>query len=154
MDNAIGFGMLGNDVTHAGDVGDPHRVELVDSPHDRSTGVVTGTLHWNQDGTFAFTPKPDYEGTIQFSYQVNDGYNTYGPAKVTIDVREGLSLPTISAIPDQAIREESPTAVVPFRVNTTNAAILVLQAAKYLPDHPPVGRRAIGTVTACSTSLT
>ena len=49
--------------------GDPLTFDLYDSP---SRGSVTV----NGDGTFTYTPDPDYNGPDNFSYLVNDGTAT------------------------------------------------------------------------------
>ncbi len=37
------------------------------------TGPAHGTLIFNSDGSFSYTPDADYNGTDSFTYKVNDG---------------------------------------------------------------------------------
>jgi VCBS repeat-containing protein len=69
-------GVLAND----GDPdGDPLTAALVSGPSH-------GGLELNADGSFSYTPNPDYNGTDSFSYQANDGGLYSDLVTVTIDV--------------------------------------------------------------------
>jgi VCBS repeat-containing protein len=69
-------GVLEND----GDVeGDPLTALL-------ESGVSNGTLMLNEDGSFTYTPDPDFNGTVSFTYRVSDGSSDSNVATVTITV--------------------------------------------------------------------
>ena len=70
-------GVLAND-TDAED--DPLTASLVDD-------VEHGTLILASDGSFVYTPEPDYYGEDTFTYVANDGYGDSEPATVTINIR-------------------------------------------------------------------
>ena len=117
--NAVGYGIARNDVTHRDDLGDPTSIILIESPHDAATGEETGVLELNQDGTFSFTPPSDYLGTVEFTYRIDDGFQLYGPATVSIKVLEELLLPTISGLADASIVEDTPIEI-PFSITDPN----------------------------------
>ena len=48
-----------------------------------------GTLGLNADGSFTYTPAPNYNGTDSFTYQANDGTADSNVATVTITVDGG-----------------------------------------------------------------
>ncbi len=50
------------------------------------SGPANGTLDWNTDGTFTYTPDPDFNGTDSFVYEVADADGATATAVVTIDV--------------------------------------------------------------------
>ena len=52
------------------------------------SGPANGSLAFNADGTYTYTPNEDYSGTDTFSYQVSDGQGGVDTATVTLDVSE------------------------------------------------------------------
>lgn len=66
--------------------GDPLEVSLVDD-------VDNGTLVLNQDGSFTYTPDPDFVGQDEFVYQVSDPEGATDTATVTITVEEDTVTP-------------------------------------------------------------
>ncbi|UCD51956.1 MAG: cadherin-like domain-containing protein [Phycisphaerales bacterium] len=71
-------GLLANDTDAEGD---PLTALLENGPSN-------GTLIWNGDGGFTYTPNPNYTGTDSFTYRANDGMDGSAPATVTITVEE------------------------------------------------------------------
>lgn len=69
-------GVLSNDLDAEGNVLVP---TLVDSPEN-------GTLEFNTDGGFTYTPHENFHGTDTFTYQISDGVLTSGLAVVEITV--------------------------------------------------------------------
>ncbi len=69
-------GVLDND---RDDDNDPLTAVLVDGPDN-------GTLQLEADGSFLYTPAPDFFGTDQFTYVANDGVFDSNTATVTIEV--------------------------------------------------------------------
>lgn len=57
-------------------------------------GPANGSLMFKADGTFVYTPNPDFSGTDGFIYQVDDGNSRSHLAAVTIEVA-----PTAHALP-------------------------------------------------------
>ena len=49
-------------------------------------GPTNGTLVLNADGSFTYTPNPDFNGSDTFTYVANDGTHDSAPATVTITV--------------------------------------------------------------------
>ncbi|MBN2474997.1 MAG: tandem-95 repeat protein [Pirellulales bacterium] len=68
-------GVLKNDVD-----GDPLTASL-------RSGPLHGGVTLRPDGSFDYTPPPDFHGTDAFVYQAGDGANDSNPATVTITVR-------------------------------------------------------------------
>ena len=59
------------------------------------TNPVNGTLTFNSNGSFLYTPNIGFLGTDSFTYQDNDGTaNSTNTATVTINVTSRLSIPT------------------------------------------------------------
>ncbi|MCP4536989.1 MAG: tandem-95 repeat protein, partial [Chloroflexi bacterium] len=59
--------------------GDPMTAVLVNGP-------VLGTLNLNGNGSFIYTPEPDFNGVVTFTYYATDGWDDSGVANVTINV--------------------------------------------------------------------
>ncbi|MBK1810420.1 tandem-95 repeat protein [Clostridium sp. YIM B02505] len=58
------------------------------------TGPTHGTLIFNEDGTFTYTPDKDYNGKDSFTFKVNDGYVYSAPATVNLTVKPVNDAPT------------------------------------------------------------
>ena len=80
-------GVLGNDVDPDGD---PLTATLVSGP-------AHGTLTFNPDGSFVYTPDANYSGPDSFTYTVSDGDQTSTPATVTLTVSPVNDPPTAVA---------------------------------------------------------
>lgn len=80
------LGVLANDSDANGD---PLTVELVTPP-------ASGTLELAEDGSFSYTPDPDFYGTDSFSYQVSDGSLTSDVAVVQIEVAAVNDMPQVN----------------------------------------------------------
>jgi len=50
------------------------------------SGTSNGTLTFNPDGSFNYTPNQGFAGTDSFTYEANDGISNSNPATVTITV--------------------------------------------------------------------
>jgi len=76
LDVAVNNGVLSNDT----DIdGNPLTAVLVDN-------VQHGTLNFNSNGSFTYTPTSSYSGTDSFTYRANDGTVDSAIATVTINV--------------------------------------------------------------------
>jgi surface-anchored protein len=74
----------GNVLTVASDPNnDPLTAALVTAP-----ATTAGTVTFNPNGTFTFTPATDFSGTATFTFTVSDGTFTTSPATVTIIVQD------------------------------------------------------------------
>ena len=80
-------GVLGNDVDLDGD---PLTATLVSGP-------AHGTLTFNPDGSFLYTPDANYSGPDSFTYTVSDGGQSSAPATVTLTMSPVDDLPTAVA---------------------------------------------------------
>src|SRR5204863_153678 len=49
-------------------------------------GPAHGTLTFNSDGTFTYTPTNNYHGADSFTFTASDGTNTSAPATVSLTV--------------------------------------------------------------------
>jgi VCBS repeat-containing protein len=58
-----------------------------------AAGPSNGTLAFNSDGTFTYTPGANFNGTDSFTYTVSDGLATSAPATVTLTVTAINDLP-------------------------------------------------------------
>lgn len=52
------------------------------------TGPANGTLELDDDGSFRYSPAPDFVGQDSFSYQASDGILASDPVTVQLDIRE------------------------------------------------------------------
>ncbi|MBW3541493.1 MAG: tandem-95 repeat protein, partial [Planctomycetes bacterium] len=76
-------GVLGND---SDPDGDPLTAIL-------ASGAANGTVVLNANGSFSYTPNPNFNGTDSFTYQASDGGATSNVATVTIAVNAAQDLP-------------------------------------------------------------
>src|SRR5262249_21887856 len=82
------------------------------SPVARPHG--NGTLVFNSDGSFTYTPNSGYSGTDSFTYVANDGALDSAPATVTLTVHATNTAPV--AVEDRyATRANTPLSVGPSR---------------------------------------
>ncbi len=71
--------------------GDPLTATLVSGPAEAASFVL------NKDGTFDYTPNPDYYGIDTFTYEVSDGNGGTAQGTATITVNSVNDAPTVSA---------------------------------------------------------
>ncbi len=88
-------GVLGNDTDAQGDA---LTAVLV-------TGPASGSLTLNANGSFSFTPSPDANGPVTFTYKANDGAADSAPATVTITVAAVNDAPA-SAVDAYSVAED------------------------------------------------
>jgi VCBS repeat-containing protein len=85
--NVAASGVLGNDSDADGD---PLTAVLV-------TNVTTGSLTFNTNGSFNYTPPANWSGVATFTYRANDGLFNSNTATVTITVNAVNDAPTATA---------------------------------------------------------
>lgn len=88
----------GNALTIAEDSIVNSAVHATDAENDALTYTVVdgpqhGTLAFNPDGTFTYTPDADYNGADSFTFKSNDGTGNSNTAKVSLDIRPENDLP-------------------------------------------------------------
>ena len=76
-------GVLANDLDPDGDI---MTAAVVDN-------VSNGTLTFDPDGSFTYTPNADFFGTDRFTYRANDGTDDSNVATVEIDVKPANDAP-------------------------------------------------------------
>jgi len=80
-------GVLGNDIDPQGDT---LTATLI-------SGTSNGSLTFNADGSFVYTPNANYNGSDSFVYELDDGSGNTSRATVTITVNPVPDVPTVSA---------------------------------------------------------
>jgi serine protease AprX len=83
--------------------GDPLTAVLV-------SDVLTGTLALNTDGGFEYTPAPNYNGVVTFTYQTTDTQATSNLATVTVTVT-AVNDPPVAADDSYITAEDTPLTV-------------------------------------------
>ena len=73
----------------------------------RLSGPSHGELVFNEDGSFSYTARYDYEGTDSFRYMVNDGSHgsNLATVEITVTLGEGNHAPVLGQIEDATIPE-------------------------------------------------
>jgi gliding motility-associated-like protein len=74
-----------------------------------ATNVTNGTLTFNNDGSFTYTPNADFNGTDQFTYTVSDGTFQSNEAIVTITVVPVNDAPVITSVNAITVDENQTT---------------------------------------------
>lgn len=91
----------------------------VDADGDDLTVLITSTatdgiVVLNGDGSFTYTPNPDFHGTDSFTYTVFDGNGGTATATVNITVEAGLTVITFDdgATPSEVFTTDDPTRIL------------------------------------------
>jgi VCBS repeat-containing protein len=96
-----------------------------DAENDGLTAVLVddvsnGALVFNADGTFEYTPGPDFNGTDSFTYRAHDGTQESNLATVTLTVNAVNDAPVVTAGGLLTYTEDDPAAVVDGGVTATD----------------------------------
>jgi VCBS repeat-containing protein len=85
------------------------------------SNVSKGTLSLSANGSFNYTPSPEYSGPDSFTYRVSDGASPPGlsqPATVTITVAAVNDAPKpVSPGPGPAVPDQTAAEAIPFTLN-------------------------------------
>ncbi len=73
----------------------------------RVSNPTSGTLTLNSDGTFTYTPAPDYYGPDSFTYRANDGVADSNVATVSITIIPINDAPSFTQGADQTVNEDA-----------------------------------------------
>ncbi|WP_336775813.1 Ig-like domain-containing protein [Paenibacillus sp. MMO-58] len=127
-----------NDKVKASDVdGDTLTYTLVNEPEH-------GIIIFNPDGTFTYTPDPDYNGPDSFTFTANDGELDSTEAAVSITVTPVNDAPTANAGTNTTLEDKPVTGTVTGNDvdGTTPTYVLVTE-----PEHGTVILNPDGTYT-------
>ncbi|BAP58128.1 VCBS repeat-containing protein [Thioploca ingrica] len=102
-DEALSGNVLGNDT-------DPDNNPLTVTAH---TSPGHGTLVINPDGSFTYTPNPNYCGQDGFSYTVSDGQNPAGTSTAAVTINVTCVNDSPGAVNDSYTTNEDMTLTVP-----------------------------------------
>ena len=86
-----------------------------------ASDVSHGALSLNNDGSFTYTPENNFSGTDYFSYTISDGMDDSNEATVTLIVSGTNDPPTISAIPDQVMQENTAISDILFTIKDSDS---------------------------------
>ena len=117
----LATGLLANDTDPQND---PLTASVVTQP-------TNGTLSLSSNGTFTYTPNPNFAGTDTFTYRASDGTAQSAPATVTI---------TVTAVND------APAAVNDAYTASQNTALAILAHAGVLRNDTDVDSTLTATV--------
>ncbi len=78
-----------------------------DLTYSRETQASDGVAVVASDGSFTYTPDPDFNGTDEFTFSASDGDLTSDPATLSITVDDVNDPPSFDAGADQAVLEDA-----------------------------------------------
>ena len=102
---------------------DNDSTELVWSLADGGTAEASGSLTFNADGTFSYTPDPGFEGDVSFTYTVCDPEPLCDTATVTITIEVPVVTPANDLCGDVTAEELLIDATLTFMGDNTGATI-------------------------------
>ena len=108
------------------------------------TGPGHGTLTLNANGSFAYTPAANFNGTDTFTYHAGDGSLTSDPATVTITVTAVNDAPTLAVAPGGTCGSNDRSGTINLTVGDVDGGTLTLSAASSNPALVPNGNVVFG----------
>ncbi|MBF7073393.1 tandem-95 repeat protein [Glaciecola sp. MH2013] len=108
--------------------------------------VTEGTITQNPDGSFTYTPDPDFSGFVVVTYTVDDGNGGTDDVTVTINVAPTMDPPV--ANPDTAVTPEDSSITVNVVANDSDPdgdSVFVTEGSS--PDGTVVADPATGEIT-------
>lgn len=109
-------------------------------------GPANGTLTFNSDGSWSYTPDSNFHGTDSFTFTASDDTETSSPATVTLTV-DAINDAPMNAVP--AAQDGSEDADLVFSALNGNAVTVADGDASSLTVTLSVGQ---GTLTLASTA--
>ena len=100
-DASVTVNVIANDVPGADSVNLTSGVALV-----AGSLSGTGSVVYNNNGTFTYNPTPGEEGTVTFQYRITDGDGDTSVATVTITLLPD-AVPTVGVSGDQSVNESA-----------------------------------------------
>jgi VCBS repeat-containing protein len=134
-------GVLGNDT-------DPDSATLTAAV---ATGPAHGTLTFNANGSFTYTPAANYNGPDTFTYRANDGTAQSNPATVTITVTPVNDTPTVAVAPGGACGSNDRSGTINLTVGDVDGGTLTLSATSSNTALVPNGNVVFGGSGAART---
>ncbi len=150
-DTPVTINVMANDIPGADSVNLATGVAL-------ATGPAKGTVVYNGDGTFTYTPTPGQEGGDSFTYTITDGDGDKSTATVTITLAAD-SVPTLevsnatveeAALPigsNPASTAETATGTIAIGTGHDSLATLIIGGVDVTAGGSVVGASGILTVT-------
>jgi len=96
-----------------------------------ATGPAQGTLALSPNGSFTYTPAPDFFGTDGFTYRASDGAALSSPVAVTITVTPVNDAPSFVAGVSPSIPEDSPAQTIAGFATAISAGPLETQGLTF-----------------------
>ena len=92
----------------ANDAAGADGVDLDNAPATRVTftNAANGTVVYNNDGTFTYTPDANYNGADSFTYTITDGDGNPSTASVNITVNPVNDAPVVAGTPRFSVAEQ------------------------------------------------
>jgi VCBS repeat-containing protein len=102
---------------------------VVDAPE-----AAQGTLAFNEDGTYTFTPARDFNGTATFTYRASDGTNDSNVATVTLTVNPVDDTPPVASITNAMASEADGEIIIPVALSYASSQDVMLSYEVSAPD--------------------
>lgn len=133
------IGVLGNDT-------DVSLVPLAGATASLVSSTSSGSLALSTDGSFVYTPNPDFNGDDSFTYRANDGSLDSNVASVSITVAPGNDAPVANAGGPY-----SATVNVPVTLDGTGSSDIDGNALTYTWDFGDLSPAVTGATTQSHT---
>lgn len=111
------------------------------------TDVSHGSLVFNANGTFVYTPHPDYYGSDSFTYRASDGFAMGNVTTVSLTITPVADPATITA-------QRMTPAGFELEISRKDAAPCVILASTNLQDWTPIFTNAVSAETFIFTDST